>query len=59
VIHSPDDETIPFKYGKALYEKASQPKEFLEIHGSHNDGIIASADSYRNGLASFISKYLK
>jgi len=39
-IHSPDDEVVPYWVGQKLFEAASQPKEFLKIHGGHNDGSI-------------------
>jgi len=39
-IHSPDDEVVPYWIGQKLYEAAAQPKEFLKIHGGHNDGSI-------------------
>ena len=39
-IHSPDDEVVPFGVGQKLFEAASEPKEFLMIHGGHNDGSI-------------------
>ncbi len=39
-IHSPDDEVVPYWVGQKLFEAAAQPKEFLKIHGGHNDGSI-------------------
>jgi len=56
-IHSQDDEIIPYRHGKALYEKAVQPKEFLEIQGDHNEGFLLSGKRYIEGLDNFISKY--
>lgn len=56
-IHSPNDEIIPFQHGKSLYEKASPPKEFLEISGDHNNGFRISGSFYTDGLDRFISKY--
>jgi hypothetical protein len=56
-IHSPNDEIIPFQHGRALYEKASPPKEFLEISGDHNNGFLISGSGYTEGLDRFISKY--
>lgn len=58
VIHSPADEIIPFEHGRALYAKASPPKEFLEIRGGHNEGFLASGGTYREGLGRFLRKYL-
>lgn len=54
VIHSRDDEIIPFHHGQALYEAAPEPKQFLEIHGGHNDGFLRSANTYTAGIASFL-----
>jgi len=55
VIHSPDDEMIPFSHGKRLFEAASEPKAFLETSGDHNSGFLLSGAVYTEGLASFIS----
>jgi hypothetical protein len=59
IIHSPEDETVPFEYGRALYDKASEPKVFLQIQGDHNNGFITSGEVYVNGLKSFIDKWVK
>lgn len=40
-IHSPDDEVVPYWIGQKLFEAAAGPKEFLTIHGGHNDGSLA------------------
>jgi len=57
-IHSPGDEIIPYMHGVALFEKASEPKEFLRIMGGHNEGFLLSGETYTRGLDAFISKYL-
>jgi fermentation-respiration switch protein FrsA (DUF1100 family) len=58
IIHSPDDDIIPYKQGTALYEQASQPKVFLEIKGGHNDGFIIAGERYIEGLSAFLKTYL-
>lgn len=58
IIHSPEDEIVPFNLGKDLYNKAFQPKEFLEIRGSHNEGFLISGSLYTEGLRRFLDKYL-
>ncbi len=58
VIHSPEDEIIPFQHGEALYAKSPAPKEFAVIHGSHNRGFLDSKPDYENALNSFLSDYL-
>jgi len=55
IIHSPDDETIPYSMGEELYKKASQPKEFLRIHGSHNGGWNESMSVYGPAVEKFVS----
>jgi len=59
IIHSPNDEIIPFAQGQALYEKAAEPKQFLRIKGGHNEGFLVSGKLYEQGLDDFISKYWK
>jgi len=55
IIHSPEDEIVPFSQGHLLFESANSPKELLEIRGSHNDGFLESAERYTAGLDKFIS----
>lgn len=59
VIHSPDDETVPFSMGRALYDAANEPKQFLEIKGSHNNGFFMTRDVYMNGVSSFVERYVR
>jgi uncharacterized protein len=33
VVHGTADKTVPFKFGKALYELANEPKQFQQIEG--------------------------
>ena len=46
VIHSRDDKVVPFESGLRLYEAANEPKEFVRIVGSHNDGFLLSKGVY-------------
>ena len=55
VVHSRDDEIIPFHHGEAIYAAANEPKRFLEIRGGHNDGHAVSATTYRDGMLEFLS----
>lgn len=54
VVHSPDDDVVPYHHGKALYELAPEPKEFLEITGSHNDGFTMTGQRYTRSLRTFL-----
>lgn len=59
VVHSQDDEIIPFTHGQALYAAANEPKRFLEIGGGHNDGFIVAGQVYIQELDDFLSAWLK
>ncbi len=54
IIHSPEDEVIPFEQGKKLFDFTNEPKEFLQISGGHNDGISQSYDQYIVKLRDFL-----
>jgi len=54
VIHSPDDNIIPYTLGRAVYDAANQPKQWLEIKGDHNNGFLQSQPKYQQALANFI-----
>ena len=54
VIHSRQDDIIPFAHGETLYAEARPPKRFLELDGSHNHGVMANSDRYRQALEAFI-----
>lgn len=58
VVHSRDDEIIPFEHGRRLFEAAAEPKEFLQIRHGHNDGFVLSGAVYRDGLAAFFARYV-
>ena len=55
IMHSPEDEIVPFKQGKQLFENAPGPKVFVELQGGHNDGFLVSGEAYIKGIDDFIS----
>ena len=59
IVHSHDDEIMPFSHGRQLFEIARYPKEFLEISGAHNEGFITSGKYYEEGLNAFIVKHVE
>jgi len=58
IIHSPQDEVIPFKFGRALFASANEPKQFLEIRGGHNEGFQLSGKDYVGGIDRFLRDHL-
>jgi len=59
VVHSRDDEIIPFRHGRALYTAANEPKQFLELHGDHNNGFLLTGRTYTQKLDAFLSEWVK
>lgn len=58
VIHSEEDEIIPFRLGQRVYRAANSPKTLLKIHGGHNGGFLSSQPAYEQGLGRFISRFM-
>jgi len=58
VIHSPQDEIVPFSHGRVLYDAAPLPKEFVAVDGSHNTLSRASLPSYEASVRAFLSRHL-
>jgi fermentation-respiration switch protein FrsA (DUF1100 family) len=58
IIHSTDDELIPYRQGRALYDLANAPKSFVSITGPHYNGYLLSGERYTEGLAQFFVEHL-
>jgi uncharacterized protein len=56
IVHSQEDRIVPFRHAHKLFDAADDPKAFLEISGSHNEGFITSSSIYLNGLKDFLDK---
>lgn len=59
IIHSVDDEIVPFDLGQKLFEIAPSPKTFLKIRGGHNTAFLDSEVEFKKGISSFISSLTK
>ena len=58
VIHSEEDEIIPFSEGEAVFAAANEPKQFLRIRGGHNTGFVLSETDYLAGSDTFFEESL-
>ena len=56
IIHSRNDEIVPYKLGQKLYDTALQPKEFLQIRGGHNSCFFESEDILKEKIADFLKR---
>ncbi|HZJ71665.1 MAG TPA: alpha/beta hydrolase, partial [Planctomycetota bacterium] len=58
VAHSPGDEIVPFDLGRALFEAAPKPKQFLQTSGEHNDGGFQLRAEWQDRVKAFIRRAL-
>lgn len=55
ILHSRDDEVVPYAQGQALFAAAPEPKRFYTIVGAgHNDTYLRGGEGYWQALASFL-----
>lgn len=59
MAHSKDDEIVPFQHGKTLFEAASNPKTFVELHGPHGSGFWETGEKYRTALQEFLNNNVR
>ena len=50
IVHSRNDEVIPFSHAEINFERANQPKKFIELRGGHGNGFLLSKRDYVAGL---------
>ena len=56
IVHSLDDELIPFINAQKLYTAAPKGTKLLKIRGSHNQGFSLSISTYTIGLQAFLNQ---
>jgi hypothetical protein len=54
VVHSRDDEIIPYHHGEAIFEAAPEPRTLLVLSGTHNDAFLRDQRVYIEGLQRFL-----
>jgi len=58
VMHSRADELVPYAQGRRNFDAAFEPKDFVELSGTHSEGFKTSGAVYTGGLAVFLRKWL-
>lgn len=54
-IHSQQDDVVPYRFGRRLFEAASEPKQFYEVPGaSHNETFLVGGEAYLEVLRRFV-----
>lgn len=55
VIHSPEDDLVPYEHGVRLHAAAREPKELLSTAGGHNGGGFTRRPEWRAAVARFLA----
>jgi len=56
VIHSINDEIVPYHLGEKLFNAAPSPKKFLKIRGAHNTAFLDSRERFTEGIRGFLKE---
>ena len=56
IMHSEDDEIVPFALGEKLFKDASPPKEFYAMKGGHNEAIFVNPEEFIKKIKEFVVK---
>lgn len=59
VTHSPQDDIVPYKMGRRLFEAAPEPKVFFEMKGDHNEGFVDTGKPYEEAVRRFLESLRK
>lgn len=57
-FHCPADSIVPYEMGRALYDAAAEPKQFIDLPGDHNDMDWLWNGPLRQAYEHFIAKCL-
>ncbi|HEX2830551.1 MAG TPA: alpha/beta hydrolase [Burkholderiales bacterium] len=57
IMHSPDDDIIPYAHGRKLFEAANEPKAFVDLAGGHNSGFVFTRPEWVKALGDFLRKF--
>ena len=55
VVHSRDDEIIPFHHAEKIFASANEPRALLAIRGTHNDAFLRDERTYTEGFRRFLA----
>jgi fermentation-respiration switch protein FrsA (DUF1100 family) len=59
VLHSRDDEIVPFAHGEALFAAALPPKRFVPMQGSHVDAVFYARAEWRRAVEETLDAMLQ
>ncbi|NNL00037.1 MAG: alpha/beta hydrolase [Xanthomonadales bacterium] len=57
VVHSQQDEIIPFDMGQSIFTAAPEPKEIMQLSGDHNGGFLLNRERYQAAIGKFLERH--
>jgi uncharacterized protein len=58
VLHSSEDDIVPYAMGRALYDAAPGPKRFADLRGGHNGGGLMVSPAAQRELGAFLEGHV-
>ena len=58
ILHSPEDEIMPYRLGERLFAAAREPKQMVDLRGDHTGGFLLSQPAYEGALDTFLTTHL-
>ncbi len=55
LIHSPDDEIVPYHHSVRLFEASPGTKQILDLSGTHLEGFMDNKEIYTDGITRFMT----
>ncbi len=55
VLHSREDEIVPFRFAERNFAAANEPRFFSETHGPHNEALLTDPAHYLGGVEKFLA----
>ncbi len=55
IMHSPDDEIVPYRHAERLHAAAGSRKGFVSLAGGHNEGLVYRRAEWVRALEAFLA----
>jgi len=56
IVHSTEDDIVPFEFGEQLYNSANKPVKFVKVNGTHNDYVEQSIEIYKQAWLEWLDE---
>jgi hypothetical protein len=56
MIHSPEDDVVPYSHGQRVFEAAGEPKRFVTVRGGHAGAFREDREKYFGAIAEMVNE---